>query len=72
MELIDQEYQLPDVIRLLREETQLSVDCEGVELGKTGELCLVQVATTQTVYLFDVVKLGRKIFDQGKQESYQV
>jgi len=35
-------------------------------LGRFGELCLVQVATTQKVYLFDVVVLGRKIFDQGK------
>jgi len=67
MELIDQEHQLPDVIQLLRKETQLSVDCEGVELGKTGELCLVQIATSQKVYLFDVEVLGRKIFDQGKQ-----
>jgi len=66
MELIDQEDQLPDVIQLLREETQLSVDCEGVDLGRFGELCLVQVATTQKVYLFDVVVLGRKIFDQGE------
>jgi len=66
MELIDQEDQLPDVIQLLRKETQLSVDCEGVDLGRFGELCLVQVATTQKVYLFDVVVLGRKIFDQGK------
>ncbi|KAF6033661.1 hypothetical protein EB796_008035 [Bugula neritina] len=60
MELIDQEDQLPDVIQLLREETQLSVDCEGVDLGRFGELCLVQVATTQKVYLFDVVVLGGK------------
>jgi len=66
MELINQEHQLPDVIQLLRKETQLSVDCEGVELGRFGELCLVQVATTQKVYLFDVVVLGREIFDQGK------
>jgi len=70
MELIDQEHQLPDVIQLLRKETQLSVDCEGVELGRTGELCLVQVATSQKVYLFDVVVLKKKIFDAGKQESY--
>ncbi|KAF6040432.1 EXD1 [Bugula neritina] len=65
MELVDQEHQLPDVIQLLRKETQLSVDCEGVDLGRFGELCLVQVATTQKVYLFDVEVLGRKIFDQG-------
>ncbi|KAF6033660.1 hypothetical protein EB796_008034 [Bugula neritina] len=67
MELVDQEHQLPDVIQLLRRETQLSVDCEGVDLGRFGELCLVQVATTQKVYLFDVVVLGRKIFDQGEK-----
>jgi len=67
MELIDQEHQLPDVLQRLREEAQLSVDCEGVQaLGKLGELCLIQVATSQKVYLFDVVVLGRKIFDQGK------
>jgi len=66
VELIDQGHQLPDVIQLLREETQLSVDYDGVDLGRFGELCLVQVATTQKVYLFDVVVLGRKIFNQGE------
>jgi len=66
MELVDKEHQLPDVIQVLKKETELSVGCEGVELGRFGELCLVQVATRQKVYLFDVEVLGRKIFDQGK------
>ena len=44
----------------------LSVDCEGVDLGKYGELCLLQIATNGKVYLFDIVELEGKAFETGK------
>lgn len=30
----------------------LAVDCEGINLGRNGRLCLVQVATPTKAYLF--------------------
>mgnify|MGYP001793955576 CR=1 FL=1 len=54
------------VITLLRGERVLAVDCEGVNLGRIGELCLMQIATEKSVYLLDIVKLGKEIFDLGE------
>lgn len=53
------------VIKELKDHLLLSVDCEGVNLGRDGELCLMQVATANKVYLFDIVKLKEKVFDMG-------
>jgi len=43
----------------------IAVDCEGVQLGRTGRLCLVQVATPTKPYLFDIIEGGGAIFDSG-------
>jgi len=40
----------------------VAVDCEGVNLSKSGKLCLVQVATPNKVYLFDILKGGDRMF----------
>jgi len=45
----------------------IAVDCEGVELGRDGILCLIQIATDSHVYIFDVLSLGTILFDQGLQ-----
>ena len=51
----------------------LAVDCEGIDLGRRGELCILQVACiTKTsavvVVLFDVCVLGRAMFDRGLRQ----
>eukprot|EP00026_Physarum_polycephalum_P007632 Phypoly_transcript_07697.p1 GENE.Phypoly_transcript_07697~~Phypoly_transcript_07697.p1 ORF type:complete len:427 (+),score=69.81 Phypoly_transcript_07697:48-1283(+) len=43
----------------------IAVDCEGVNLGRNGRLCLVQVATSSKAYLFDIIEGGPGIFDSG-------
>jgi exonuclease 3'-5' domain-containing protein 1 len=43
----------------------IAVDCEGVELGRDGVLCLIQIATDAHVYIFDVLSLGARLFDYG-------
>lgn len=41
--------------RLLLEEKLVALDCEGVDLGRpNGKLCLVQIASGSSVWLFDV------------------
>ena len=40
-------------------EKKIAVDCEGVNLGRHGKLCLVQVATPHKVYLFGMHERDR-------------
>lgn len=49
---------------------RVAVDCEGVQLSRTGRLCLVQIAGPDVVYFFDVVGRGdvgwgRLLFEKG-------
>ena len=47
----------------------LAFDCEGVKLGRGGKITLVQIgAKNDTVYLFDVLKLGKDLFSVGMKE----
>ena len=66
--LVDSEEKVQIAVDDLRKFEMLSVDCEGVNLGKDGELCLLQIATKDKVYLFDIVELKGKAFETGKQE----
>eukprot|EP00403_Amphidinium_massartii_P010986 CAMPEP_0178417230 /NCGR_PEP_ID=MMETSP0689_2-20121128/24468_1 /TAXON_ID=160604 /ORGANISM="Amphidinium massartii, Strain CS-259" /LENGTH=610 /DNA_ID=CAMNT_0020038591 /DNA_START=110 /DNA_END=1942 /DNA_ORIENTATION=- len=51
--------------RLLSQDV-VAVDIEGVGLGRTGEICIVQVADRQgRIYLFDVTTLGKTVFASG-------
>ena len=43
----------------------IAVDCEGVNLSREGELCLVQIGTESKVYLVDVLEHGRALFEEG-------
>lgn len=43
---------------MLRLSKSLAVDCEGERLGRNGRLTLVQIASEQAVFLFDVVAFG--------------
>jgi len=49
-------------------EKIIAVDCEGVNLGREGRLCLVQVATSHKVYLFDIIEGGAVLFDSGLRQ----
>jgi len=43
----------------------LAVDLEGVTLGRNGSITVVTIATIDTVYLFDALKLGSQLFRKG-------
>jgi len=60
---IDETYY--SAIQEIASNSVIAVDCEGVALGRTGKLCLVQIATDQNVYLFDVQILGSSLFSSG-------
>ena len=49
----------------IHEEAEIGVALSGVNLGRQGELCWVQIATSRCVFLFDVVALGDDTFENG-------
>ena len=60
-ELVDSIEKATSAFSVLRRCTELNVDCEGVQLGRTGELCLLQVATPTNLDTFDVYSLRNKV-----------
>jgi len=50
-------------------DTFFGCDCEGVRLSRTGQLCLLQIAVKEHVYLFDIVVLGDSAFQSGKNAT---
>jgi len=56
---------LDTALTMIQNSELVAVDCEGVVLGRKGVLCLLQLATQDTVYIFDVLSLGKELFDRG-------
>ena len=46
-------------------EVEIGLALSGVNLGREGRLCWVQIATRSSVFLFDVVALGEGVFENG-------
>jgi len=65
--LVDDLATCASTVGSLMGETEVAVDVEGVDLCRTGLVCLIQVATHMgNTYLFDISTLGRNAFDQGR------
>ena len=66
--LVENVYACADIVdQLLTENNPIAVDFEGVDLCRKGELCFVQIATSdKTVYLIDICAIGRNAFHQGR------
>lgn len=52
----------------IRSERFIAVDCEGVKLSRKGELTVLAVATRTNAFVFDVLKLGQVLFDDGLRD----
>lgn len=44
-----------EAVEALSHHSHIALDCEGVALSRTGRLCLLQVASPDTVYIFDLI-----------------
>lgn len=64
--LIDNKEKTEEVVAILKKKSILYVDAEGTELGRDGKLCLLQIATDEDTYLFDVLSLAEKTFNSGE------
>eukprot|EP00929_Paragymnodinium_shiwhaense_P104473 TRINITY_DN68912_c0_g1_i1.p1 TRINITY_DN68912_c0_g1~~TRINITY_DN68912_c0_g1_i1.p1 ORF type:complete len:301 (-),score=76.85 TRINITY_DN68912_c0_g1_i1:547-1416(-) len=66
VELIDTKDRCEASCKELTDAPVIAVDIEGVNLGREGEICVIQIATeSRHVYLFDIVTLGAAAFDLG-------
>jgi stage III sporulation protein SpoIIIAA len=45
-------------------ENTIAVDCEGTSTGRFGKLCLVQIATRNNQYIFDLLVDDSDVYDQ--------
>uniref|UniRef100_A0A8C3YAE6 piRNA biogenesis protein EXD1 n=1 Tax=Catagonus wagneri TaxID=51154 RepID=A0A8C3YAE6_9CETA len=51
----------------IKKQSVLSVAAEGANVCRHGKLCWLQVATNSRVYLFDILLLGSRAFNNGLQ-----
>ncbi|RVE57132.1 hypothetical protein OJAV_G00213150 [Oryzias javanicus] len=49
----------------IKRQSVIGVGAEGVDSSKNGRLCWLQIATTNKVYLFDILLLGTQAFKNG-------
>lgn len=66
--LIDDSADVAEALAEIRSNDLLALDCEGVNLGRTGALTLLTIASPTKVYLFDVKQLGKAVFDDGLRD----
>ncbi|XP_070554413.1 uncharacterized protein [Ptychodera flava] len=55
-------------IHHISQQKFIAINMEGVLIGRQGTICVLQVATRQHVFLFDMIKLGLRGFNQGLGE----
>uniref|UniRef100_A0A224YSX7 Exonuclease 3'-5' domain-containing protein 1 n=1 Tax=Rhipicephalus zambeziensis TaxID=60191 RepID=A0A224YSX7_9ACAR len=63
--------QLREAIAAIRKEQTISVAFEGVKVGRHGPLSVLAVATSSKVYVFDVQKMKKELFDHGLKEIFE-
>ena len=47
----------------------IAVDIEGIDLGRSGKICLIQVTDSKSTWLFDITTLGDNAFKEGGLSS---
>ncbi|KAH6937136.1 hypothetical protein HPB50_025782 [Hyalomma asiaticum] len=63
--------QLSEAIKAIEKELSISVAFEGVNVGRHGSLSVLAVATSSKVYVFDVQKLKKELFNHGLKEIFE-
>jgi hypothetical protein len=64
--MVDTADALQRLCRTLTARAQpIAVDFEGIDLCRTGELCLAQISDGQSVWLVDIVALREEAFSEG-------
>ncbi|XP_069105852.1 piRNA biogenesis protein EXD1-like [Argopecten irradians] len=66
--IVEEMADVPDALAEIRVHDLLAVDCEGVNLGRSGELTVLTIAIPNKTFIFDVLKLGKHVFDDGLRD----
>ena len=68
--LLITEAEIRDALAEINRETLIALDLEGVNLGRSGEITLIQIAinSTREVFLFDLVLAECNIFECGLKD----
>lgn len=66
--IVEEMADVPDALAEIRDHDLLAVDCEGVNLGRSGELTVLSIAIPNKTFIFDVLKLGKHVFDDGLRD----
>ena len=68
-ELITTLPQACKAVNYLKSQQIIAVDFEGVELSRTGQLCLLQAASISKIFIFDIIILGKSVFNTRKENG---
>jgi len=63
--VVDSMTEAKEIIKKLHTFDSVTLDCEGVDLGRTGQLTVLAISTTEhnaLAFVFDILVLGREIF----------
>lgn len=62
---VDDADRVSAALEVIAKETKIAVDLEGVNLSRSGTICLMQVhcIDASVTYVFDVLSLGSTLFD---------
>ncbi|KAL3209657.1 hypothetical protein MRX96_038082 [Rhipicephalus microplus] len=63
--------QLSEAIAAIRKEQTISIAYEGVKVGRHGHLSVLAVVASSKVYVFDVQKMKKDLFDHGLKEIFE-
>ena len=65
--LVDRVETLANVVdKLMAAGDDVAVDFEGIDLCRSGELCIAQLATTKQTFIVDIVAMGKAAFTAGR------
>lgn len=70
IKLIDDHVSMASMLKDLKspKTKTIAIDCEGINLGKEGQLTLIQIATKKVVYIVDVLTLGNEVFEESLKD----
>ncbi|KAK6194645.1 hypothetical protein SNE40_000243 [Patella caerulea] len=58
-------------VRFISDKPVIGFAVEGVEIGRDGRLCWIQIDANGSIFLFDMIKLGEDGFDHGLKDIIQ-
>jgi len=67
-ELIDTLERLELALQHIKKYDVIALDTEGVDLGREGQVTVLQIGTVDKIYLIDILALGEQAFDGGLRD----